>query len=121
MVVRMPIDQARNSCNLDLARISAKEKSPPGWSCDKIQHYLTLPDQRPLTYSRFGHFRSAFFGIRLFQREAARSVSVALEASTSKHKQAQQGVTAAAAEALRRALEVAGEEEVACTKAVLRR
>lgn len=56
-----------------------------------------------------------------FQREAARSVSLAVDACTSKHKQAQQEVTARAAEGLRRALEVAGEAEVARTKAVLGR
>eukprot|EP00903_Cladosiphon_okamuranus_P017497 g16117.t1 len=58
---------------------------------------------------------------RQLHREAARSVSLAVEASTSKHKQAQQEVTAAAAEALRRALEEAGEEEMARTRAVLGR
>lgn len=56
-----------------------------------------------------------------FQREAARSVSLAVDACTTKHKLAQQGVTATAAEALRRALEAAGEEEVARTKAALGR
>eukprot|EP00752_Nemacystus_decipiens_P012531 g11099.t1 len=56
---------------------------------------------------------------RQLHREAARSVSLAVDACTAKHKRAQQEVTATAAEDLRRALQAAGEEEVARTKAVL--
>ena len=65
--------------------------------------------------------RFRWVGLSGSQREASRSVSLAVEACTTKHKQAQQEVTATAAEALRRALEAVGEEEVARTKAVLGR
>lgn len=70
------------------------------------------------TITTFGSHRSFLAG---FQREAARSVSLAVDACTFQHKRAQQEVTARAAEALQRALELAGEEEVARTKAVLGR
>ncbi|CAM9434697.1 unnamed protein product [Pylaiella littoralis] len=53
--------------------------------------------------------------------EAARSVTIAVDACTSKYKRAQQEATTRATEALRQALQVAGEDEVARTKAVLGR
>ncbi|CAN0014959.1 unnamed protein product, partial [Ectocarpus sp. 13 AM-2016] len=58
---------------------------------------------------------------RQLHREAARSINVAVEACTSKHKRVQHETTVRAAEALRQALDAAGEDEVARTKAALGR
>ncbi|CAN0189516.1 unnamed protein product [Ectocarpus fasciculatus] len=58
---------------------------------------------------------------RQLHREAARSIDLAVEACTSKHKRVQYETTVRAAEVLRQALDTAGENEVARTKAVLGR
>ncbi|CAM9641212.1 unnamed protein product [Ectocarpus fasciculatus] len=58
---------------------------------------------------------------RQLHREAARSIDLAVEACTSKHKRVQYETTVRAAEVLRQALDAAGENEVARTKAVLGR
>ncbi|CBN78783.1 hypothetical protein Esi_0006_0189 [Ectocarpus siliculosus] len=58
---------------------------------------------------------------RQLHREAARSINLAVEACTSKHKRVQHETTVRAAEALRQALDAAGEDEVTRTKVALGR
>ncbi|CAM9790589.1 unnamed protein product [Ectocarpus sp. 6 AP-2014] len=58
---------------------------------------------------------------RQLHREAARSINLAVEACTSKHKRVQHETTVRAAETLRQALDAAGEDEVTRTKVALGR
>lgn len=55
------------------------------------------------------------------QRETAASITTAVESCTARHKRAQQDAIVRASEALRRALEAAGLEAEARTKAALER